>query len=37
VSDELFPDVEAHVIDTNLFVTFERHETVDFLERTVRV
>jgi hypothetical protein len=36
VSDPLFPDVEAHVIDTNLFVTFERHDTVDLLERAVR-
>jgi hypothetical protein len=36
VSDPLFPDVEANVIDTNLFVTFERHDTVDLLERGVR-
>jgi len=36
VSDSLFPDVEAHVIDTNLFVSFERHDTVDLLERAVR-
>ena len=36
MSDSLFPDVEAHVIDTNLFVTFERHDTVDLLERALR-
>lgn len=36
MSDSLFPDVEAHVIDTNLFVTFERHDTVELLERAVR-
>lgn len=36
MSDSLFPDVEAHVIDTNLFVAFERHDTVDLLERAVR-
>jgi hypothetical protein len=36
VSDALFPDVEAHVIDTNLFVTFERHDTIELLERAVR-
>ena len=36
MSDSLFPDVEAHVIDTNLSVTFERHDTVDLLERAVR-
>lgn len=35
MSDLLFPDVEAHVIDTNLFVTFERHDTVELLERAV--
>lgn len=36
MSEALFPDVEAHVIDTNLFVTFERHDTVNLLERTVQ-
>jgi hypothetical protein len=36
VSASLFPEVEAHVIDMNLFVTFERHDTVDLLERAVR-
>lgn len=36
MSDVLFPDVAAHVIDTNLFVIFERHDTVDLLERAVR-
>lgn len=36
MSDSLFSDVEAHVIDTNLFVTFERHDTVELLERAVR-
>ncbi|QCC51398.1 hypothetical protein [Halapricum salinum] len=34
--NSLFPDVEAHVIDTNLFVAFERHDTVALLERAVR-
>jgi len=28
VSDSLFHDVNAHVVDTNLFVAFERHDTV---------
>jgi hypothetical protein len=36
VSDSPFPDVEAHVVDTNLFVTFERHDTVALLERAAR-
>jgi hypothetical protein len=36
VSDSLFPDVEAHAIDTDLFVAVERHTTVDLLERAVR-
>jgi hypothetical protein len=36
MSGSLFPDVEAHVVDTNLFVIFERHDTVDLLERAVR-
>jgi hypothetical protein len=36
VTDSLFPDVEAHVVDTNLFVTFERHDTVELLERAVK-
>jgi len=36
VSDSLCPDADAHVVDTNLFVTVERHDTVDLLERTVR-
>lgn len=35
MSDSLFPDVERHVIDTNLFVTFERHNTIELLERAV--
>lgn len=35
MSDSLFPDVERHVIDTNLFVTFERHDTIELLERAV--
>lgn len=32
---QLFPSVESHIIDTNLFVRFERHDTVDLLERAV--
>lgn len=35
MSDPLFPDVDAHVIDTNLFVAFERHDTVEVLKRAV--
>lgn len=35
MSDALFPDVDAHVVDTNLFVTVERHDTVEVLERAV--
>jgi hypothetical protein len=35
VPDPLFPDVESHLIDTNLFIRFERHETVDLLKRAV--
>lgn len=36
MSGSLFPDVGAHVVDTNLFVVFERHDTVELLERAVR-
>jgi hypothetical protein len=32
----LFPDGDVHVIDTNLFVAFERHDTVELLERALR-
>lgn len=28
-----FPEVDAHVIDTNLFIVFERHGAVSLLER----
>lgn len=35
MSDPLFPDAEAHVIDANLFVAFERHGTTARLERAV--
>ena len=31
----LFPDVESHLIDANLFIRFERHDTIDLLERAV--
>jgi len=33
--DAQFPDVDAHVIDTNLFVAFERNDAIDLLERNV--
>ena len=32
---QLFPSVESHIIDANLFIRFERHDTVDLLERAV--
>lgn len=35
VSDTLFPAVDAHVIDTNLFIEFERANAVSRLERAV--
>lgn len=35
MSDRLFPAVDAHVIDTDLFVAFERNDAVDLLERSV--
>jgi predicted nucleic acid-binding protein len=35
VTTQLFPDVDAHVIDTNLFVAFERNDAIDLLERNV--
>lgn len=35
VSTHLFPDVESHLVDTNLFIRFERHDTIDLLERAV--
>lgn len=31
----LFPAVETHLIDTNLFIRFERHSTISLLERAV--
>jgi uncharacterized protein (DUF736 family) len=35
MSPELFPSVESHIIDANLFIRFERHDTVDLLERAL--
>jgi len=35
VPAHLFPDIESYLIDTNLFIRFERHETIDLLERAV--
>jgi len=35
VSAQLFPSVESHIIDANLFIRFERHDTVDLFERAV--
>jgi len=34
VSDQLFPDADAHVIDTDLFIAFERNGAVNLLERS---
>ena len=34
--ETLFPAVESHLIDTNFFIRFERHGTVELLERAVR-
>lgn len=33
VTDRLFPAVDAHVIDTNLFIVFERNGAIPLLER----
>ena len=33
MSAQLFPSAESHIIDANLFIRFERHDTVDLLER----
>jgi len=33
MSGSLFPPVDGHVIDTNLFIAFERHDAVELLER----
>jgi hypothetical protein len=35
VAAQLFPSVESHIIDANLFIRFERHDTVALLERAV--
>ena len=35
MSTHLFPSVESHIIDANLFIRVERHDTVDLLERAV--
>jgi len=35
VPAHLLSDVESHLIDTNLFIRFERHETIGLLKRTV--
>jgi len=31
----LLPDAENHLIDTNLFIRFERHDTIGLLKRAV--
>ena len=31
----MFPSVESHIIDANLFIRFERHDTINLLERAV--
>ncbi len=33
--EQLFSDVESHLIDTNLFIRFERHDTIGLLERAM--
>ncbi|WP_161606878.1 hypothetical protein [Natronolimnohabitans innermongolicus] len=33
MGDRLFPSVDAHVIDTNPFIVFERNQQIDRLER----
>lgn len=35
MGDGLFPSVDAHIIDTNLFIVFERKDAIDLLERAV--
>lgn len=35
MSNQPFPVVDAHVVDTNCFVVFERNDAVDLLERCV--
>ena len=35
MSAQHYPSVESHIIDANLFIRFERHDTVDLLERAV--
>ncbi|GCF15926.1 hypothetical protein Harman_38610 [Haloarcula mannanilytica] len=35
MSTQLFPSVESHLIDANLFIRFERHDTIGLLERAV--
>ena len=35
MSAHLFPSVESHIIDANRFIRFERHDSVDLLERAV--
>ena len=35
MASSLFPATERHIVDTNLFVRFERHDTVDLLKRAV--
>ena len=35
VAESLFPSTEAHLIDTNLFIAFERTDSLSLLERAV--
>lgn len=35
MADRLFPSADAHVIDTNLFIVFERNQRIEVLERAV--
>jgi hypothetical protein len=35
VTRQLFPSVERHLVDANLFIRFERHDTINLLERAV--
>ena len=35
MTERLFPAADAHIIDTNLFILFERNQHVELLERAV--
>lgn len=35
MSEALVPSTEGHIIDTNLFIVFERNDALELLERVV--